>query len=207
MLLVFGRRIAGVICVVLMLVFSCALRLDAQTVTAQLSGTVTDTQGAFLPHATVTIRNTATGNVRTLTADDQGRYLASNLQPGPYEVEVQADGFSRKVFNSITLNVGDVEKLDAPLGVGSVSESVEVTAADSLMQTETSSNGTLVDNKQVVELPLSNRQFYSLALLSPAAYAPAQNSTLGFRGGINIAGASEISNQFTFNGIFNNDMG
>ena len=207
MSLVSGRRIAGLICVALMLIFSSVLYMNAQTVTAQLEGTVTDAQGASLPHATVTVRNTATGNVRTITADDQGRYLAPNLQPGPYEVSIQADGFSRKVFNSITLNVGDVEKLDAPLAIGSVSESVEVTAADSLMQTETSSNGTLVDNKQVVELPLSNRQFYSLALLSPAAYAPAQNSTLGFRGGINIAGASEISNQFTFNGIYNNDMG
>ena len=207
MLLVSGRRIAGVVCVALMLVFSSAARMNAQTVTAQLEGTVTDAQGASLPRASVSVRNTATGNQRTFTTDEQGRYLAPNLQPGPYEVSVQADGFSRKVFNSITLAVGDEPRLDAQLAVGSVSESVEVSAAGTLMQTETSSNATLVDNKQVVELPLSNRQFYSLALLSPAAYQPAQNSTLGFRGGINIAGASEISNQFTYNGIFDNDLG
>jgi hypothetical protein len=176
-------------------------------VNAQLEGTVTDASGGSVPKAKVTVRNTATGNSRTFIADDQGRYLAPNLQPGPYEVAVEADGFSRKIFSGITLNVGDAQRLDAPLAIGSVADSINVSAAESSIQLSTSSNSTLVDNKQVTELPLANRQFYSLALLSPAAFQPAQNSTLGFRGGINIAGATEISNQFTYNGIFDNDMG
>ena len=166
-----------------------------------------DKQGAGVPGSSVTVRNTATGITRVVKSDEQGRYEAPNLQPGPYTVTVDSQGFSGKVFTGITLNVGDIIRLDAPLDIGSTSESIDVTASESLLQTQTSSNGTLVDNKQVVELPLANRQFYSLALLSPAAYQPAQNSTLGFRGGINIAGTTETSNQFTVNGIYDNDMG
>ena len=181
--------------------------LYAQTVTATIQGTVMDTGGAAVPAAKVTVRNTATGSTRVLTADAGGRYTAPNLQPGPYTLLVEAPGFASKTFSNITLSVGDDQRLDPHIDVGAVSETVNVSGTEDLIQTNTSSNATLVDNKQVVELPLANRQFYSLALLSPAAYQPAQNSTLGFRGGINIAGASEISNQFTYNGIFDNDLG
>jgi hypothetical protein len=181
--------------------------LHAQTVTGQVQGTVTDTSGAAVPKAVVAVKNTATGIVRTVQADDQGRYLASNLQPGPYTVTVEAQGFSRKLVTNITLTVGGVQTQNVALDIGAVTDTVDVSAVESTIQTSTSSNSTVIDNKQVVELPLANRQFYNLALLSPAAYQPAQNSTLGFRGGINIAGASEISNEFTFNGIYDNDMG
>ncbi len=192
------------------LVFALAVApsaLYAQTVSATLQGTVMDTGGASVPGAKVTVRNTATDATRVIMADAEGRYTVPNLQPGPYTLLVEAAGFSNKTFNNITLSVGDVQRLDPHIDVGAVSETVTVSGTEDLIQTATSSNATLIDNKQVVELPLANRQFYSLALLSPAAYMPAQNSTLGFRGGINIAGATEISNEFTYNGIFDNDLG
>jgi hypothetical protein len=179
----------------------------AQTVTATLSGTVADVQGAMIGDATVTVTDTATGAVRTIQTDSGGRYSAKALQPGPYKVSVTMSGFASKDVSGVTLNVGDVKDLPVILSIGSAGETVNVSAEESSIQTETSSNGELIDNKQVVELPLANRQFYNLALLSPAAYQPAQNSTLGFRGGINIAGATEISNEFTVNGVYNNDMG
>ena len=179
----------------------------AQTVNATLNGHVLDVQGAAIATATVTVKNTATGAVRTTVSDAEGRYQVTALQPGPYEVKATMQGFTATLLTGITLNVGDVQELPVSLAVGGASDTVNVTAAESLLQTQTSSNGTVIDNKQVVELPLANRQFYNLALLSPAAYQPAQNSTLGFRGGINIAGVSEISNQFTLNGIYDNDMG
>ena len=181
--------------------------LHAQTVTATIQGTVMDTGGAAVPGAKVTVRDTATGATRVLTADDGGRYTAPNLQPGPYTLLVEATGFASKTFENITLSVGDDQRLDPHIDVGAVSETINVSGTESLIQTTNSANATLVDQKQVIELPLANRQFYNLVLLSPAAYQPAQNSTLGFRGGINIAGATEISNQFTYNGIFDNDLG
>jgi hypothetical protein len=131
----------------------------------------------------------------------------NSLIPGDYQITSEAPGFSKKVLKNITLNVGADVRLDVLMTIGEASTTVEVEAQGALVDTQASSNGTVIDNKAVVELPLANRQFYSLALLSPAAYQPAQNSTLGFRGGINIAGASEISNQFSINGTFDNDMG
>jgi hypothetical protein len=181
-------------------------RLQGQTVTATLSGTVDDIQGAVIAGVSVTVTNTATGATRKMLADSAGRFVANGLQPGPYVVTAEMSGFAPKTISEITLNVGDVKDLPVVLSVGSVTDTVSVSASAATLQTETSSNGTLIDNKQVVELPLANRQFYNLALLSPAAYQPAQNSTLGFRGGINIAGASEISNEFTINGVYNNDI-
>ena len=112
-----------------------------------------------------------------------------------------------KTYDKITLSVGDVQTLNAHVDLGAVSETINVSGTEELLQTATSSNAAVIDNKQIVELPLANRQFYNLVLLSPAAYQPAQNSTLGFRGGINIAGATEISNNFSYNGVFDVDMG
>ena len=196
-------------CIYIVFIFSMLLSgiIHAQTVSARLSGTVADTQGAVLANVSVTVTNQATGAVRKLTTDAGGRYEANSLQPGPYIISAEMSGFTSKTITGITLNVGDVKDLPISLEIGSVNDSVSVSAAETSIQTETSSNGVLIDNKQVVELPLANRQFYNLALLSPAAYQPAQNSTLGFRGGINIAGASEISNEFTLNGVYDNDMG
>ena len=194
------------ICSLILFVASCVAPLHAQTVTATLSGTVDDTQGAVIAGVAVVITDTATGASRKLVADSGGRFVANNLQPGPYTIMAEMAGFAPTTITGITLSVGDVKDLSIVLTIGSVSDTVSVSAEVSSIQTDTSSNGTLVDNKQVVELPLANRQFYNLALLSPAAYQPAQNSTLGFRGGINIAGASEISNEFTVNGVYNNDI-
>ncbi|MDE3105204.1 MAG: TonB-dependent receptor [Acidobacteriota bacterium] len=179
----------------------------AQTSTATVEGTVTDATGAAIPGATVTVLNTATGISRQAKADDEGRYFVNSLIPGTYSVTGEASGFSKRVLTGLTLNVGADLKEDVVMTVGEASTTVEVVAQGQLVDTQASSNGQIIDNKAVVELPLVNRQFYSLALLSPAAYQPAQNSTLGFRGGINIAGASEISNQFSVNGTFDNDMG
>jgi hypothetical protein len=172
-----------------------------------VTGHVEDVQGAVIAGATISIKNTGTGASRTTATDASGLYIITNMQPGSYVVTVTMSGFATKTLTGVTLNVGDTKEIPVTLTIGGANDTVSVEATEPLLQTQTSSNGTLVDNKQIVELPLANRQFYSLALLSPAAYQPAQNSTLGFRGGINIAGASEISNQFTLNGIYNNDMG
>jgi hypothetical protein len=179
----------------------------AQTSTATVSGTVVDVTGASIANADVTVLNTATGQSRKVKSDADGRYFVNSLIPGTYQVTGELPGFSKKVLKDITLNVGGDVKLDVPLSIGEASTVVEVQAQGMLVDTQGSSNSTVIDNKAVVELPVVNRQFYSLALLAPGVAPPGQSSTLGFRGGFNVAGASEISNQFTLNGTFNNDMG
>ncbi len=180
--------------------------LHAQQTQASLTGQVLDPQGASVPGAAVTITNTDTAIERTVQTNSGGRYTVTNLNPGPYKVTVKASGFTEKVLSGIVLQVGQDEGLDVPLSLGSESTVVEVTAAAAVTDTESASQGTVIDNKEVVELPLNQRTFYSLATLSPAAYLPGQSSTLGFRGGFNVAGNNETANTFTINGIDDNDQ-
>ncbi len=92
-------------------------------------------------------------------------------------------GSSRRPARQPTLNVAAKINQDFTLQVGDAHEKVTVVGESDMIQTATASTGTVIDNKKVVELPLNGRQFYSLALLSPGAYAPAQNSTIGYKGG------------------------
>jgi hypothetical protein len=173
---------------------ACCMSLCyGQAITATVQGVVSDAGGAAVSGASVKVENTATGISRSGQTDSAGRYEFTALNPGAYQITVEASGFSKKVLTGIALQVSQEARIDIQLEVGQVVNTVMVQASGALLETETSSNGTVIDNKKVVELPLSNRQFYSLALLSPAAYQPAQDSVLGFRGGINVAGAPETT--------------
>ncbi len=192
-----------------MMLAACSLApaaLHAQQTQASLTGQVLDPQGASVPGAAVTITNTSTAIDRTVQTNSGGRYTVTNLNPGPYKVTVKASGFTEKVLSGIVLQVGQDEGLDVPLSLGSESTVVEVTAAAAVTDTESSAQGTVIDNKEVVELPLNQRTFYSLATLSPAVDLPGQSSTLGFRGGFNVAGNNETANTFTVNGVDDNDQ-
>ena len=183
-----------------------SLSTYAQNTEASLTGQILDPSGAAIPGAQVTVTNVGTAIARAVQANTSGRYLVTNLNPGSYKVSVEASGFSTKVLTGITLEVGQAGSLDVPMALGLSTQTVEVTALAAVTDTETSSDGTVIDNKEVVGLPLNQRTFYGLALLSPAAYIPAQNSTLGFRGGFNVAGNNETANTFTINGIEDDDQ-
>lgn len=178
----------------------------AQQTQASLTGLIQDNTGSTIPGAQVEITNTDTNISRKVMSDSAGRYLVSNLNPGKYALRVVMAGFSRKELKGITLNVGAQDSLDVKLEIGAVTDVVDVQAEASVTNTESASAGSVITNQQVVGLPLNTRSFYGLALLSPAAYLPAQNSTLGFRGGFNVAGNNETANTFTVNGIDDNDQ-
>ena len=195
---------AGVFFSIVVLLLS--LSSYAQNTAASLTGQILDPTGAAISGAQVTVTNTGTALTRTVQANPSGRYLVTNLNPGIYKVSVQAAGFSTKLLSGVTLEVGQAGSLDVPMALGLSNQTVEVTAQAAVTDTESSSAGTVIDNKEVVGLPLNQRTFYGLALLSPAAYIPAQNSTLGFRGGFNVAGNNETANTFTINGIEDDDQ-
>jgi hypothetical protein len=182
-----------------------ASALLAQTPTATITGIVTDPSQAAIAGAIVVVRNTGTNISHSILTSKAGEYTAPLLPVGPYDVTVEAVGFKKSVENNITLQVDQVARLDFTLAIGRASETVEVTSQLPAVQTDSSEVGQVVDNTKVVEMPLNGRQFYSLATLVPGAYPPVQNSTLSFRGGINVAGSSEVSNNFTLNGFYNND--
>jgi hypothetical protein len=181
--------------------------LSAQGPTASVTGQVKDPSGAALTTARVVARNTATNSERIANTDSSGLYLIGGLQPGSYEVLVEADGFKRAVRAGLVLQIDQEARIDLVLEIGNVSEAVTVTEATPVTATESASTGQVIENRKVVELPLNSREFYGLALLAPGAFQPAQNSTLGFRGGFNVAGSSETANNFSVNGIDNNDTG
>lgn len=177
-----------------------------QQTQASLTGQILDPQGAAISGSQVVVTNVDTSIARTVQSSDSGRYTVTNLNPGKYSVSVKSSGFAEKVLTNIVLAVGQDGALDVTLNLGSTSDIVTVNASAAVTDTESSSQGTVIDNQKVVGLPLNQRTFYGLALLSPAAYMSAQNSTLGFRGGFNVAGNNETANTFTVNGIDDNDQ-
>src|SRR5258706_8419485 len=178
----------------------------AQDNTATITGQAIDPSGAGIPGAAVSARNVQTGLERQTVTGETGNYTIPLLPVGAYELSAVKDGFKKNVQSGIVLQVDQRARVDIQLQVGAASESIQVTAEVPLTQTETSSVGAVIDNQKVVEMPLNGRQFYSLALLVPGVAPPAQGSILSFRGGFNVAGSSELNNNFTLNGLENNDQ-
>lgn len=178
---------------------------SAQSFTATLRGTVRDQSGAVIPGATITVRNVNKGWVRTTVTNESGDYVITQLPADSYSVTAQATGFKTEVREGIVLQVGQEARLDFTLAVGELEERIVVTAGAPLVQSENAMVGNVIDEQKVKELPLNGREFWQLAQLAPNVFNPPQGSTLGFRGGFNVAGNPEVNNYFLLDGIDNND--
>src|SRR5215510_3440679 len=179
--------------------------LAAQGVRATIVGRVTDDTGAVVPGAKITITNVGTNESRSVVANDNGEYAIPQLSPGQYTLTVEYAGFNTVVRSGIVLETNQQARLDVVLKVGTLTEEVQVSAATPLVTTENATLGNVVDQKKIVELPLNGRDYLQLAFLQPNVFVTAQGSNLGFRGGINVAGNSEIANQYLLDGVDNND--
>ena len=185
---------------------ACFLTQDvwAQGIRATVVGRVTDESGAVVPGVKITITNVGTNESRTVVTSDTGDYVMPQLPPGDYSLTTEMIGFS-KVMQRFVLETGQGARVDVVLRAGAIAEQVDVTAASPIVSTEDASIGNVVDQKKIVELPLNGRDYLQLAQLQPNVFAPAQNSTLGFRGGFNVSGNSEVANNYIKDGIDNND--
>src|SRR5437660_1440248 len=179
--------------------------LAAQGVRATIVGRVTDDSGAVVPGAKITITNTGTNESRSITVNDNGEYAIPQLAPGQYTLTAEYTGFNKAVRSGIVLETNQQARFDVVLKVGALTEEVQVSAAAPLVTTESATIGNVVDNKKIVELQLNGRDYLQLAFLQPNVFATAQGSNLGFRGGLNVAGNSEVANQYLLDGIDNND--
>ncbi len=141
--------------------------LAAQTYQGRILGSVTDPSGAVISGATVTIRNTATGVVRTLTTNAAGDYNAPNLEPGPYVVAAQAASFKRAQRTGLQLEVAKDIRADFKLEPGAVNETVTVSEESPVVETTNDVLGGTFSNKAINELPLLGRDFQNLAVLQP----------------------------------------
>lgn len=185
--------------------FLFASALFAQAPSASLNGYVQDASGAAIGNAAVTIRNSSTGITHTTKTGPDGEFKFLMLTPSSYEINVSAAGFQSQVQSDVVLEVAQQASTRFQLKPGRVSESIQVQSEAALTDTESSAVGAVIDNQKVLELPVNARSFYSLALLAPGVALPAQNSTLGYRGGFNVSGSKETWNSFSLNGVDDND--
>src|SRR5215831_5323289 len=166
----------------LLFVFALAARAFAQQTTATVVGTVTDPSGASVPDVRVQASNLATNVSRETLSDGTGAYSLPNLPPGVYRITASKTGFQSSRLDNVTLQVEQVARLDIRLQVGNVTETVDVAADAALLQTETSSAGTVIDAGKIVELPLNGRNFIQLAQLIPGVQAGTPGSITVRRG-------------------------
>jgi hypothetical protein len=153
------------------LILTSSLCLYGQSTYGTVDGSVTDPSGAALPGAKVTLTNTGTQEKHTQTTGGEGSYQFVNVIPGDYRLDIEKSGFKHFGRTNVTVQVQQDTHIDAALTVGQVSETVEVTSETPLLQAETSSLGTVVEERQATELPLNGRNIFNLITISPAAVA------------------------------------
>src|SRR5216683_740469 len=208
-----GRRSVAVCCVLfLLMVLAGAIQSAwSQEVTAAVVGTITDPSGAPMKGADVTVTDTERGTVWTTKTNDSGSYTLPRLPVGNYSVKVSAEGFDTAVYPAFTLVLNQTARVDVQMKVGKVTQTVEVTGAAPVLQTETTQVNTVIDSVTNDLLPLATRNYVELTLLSPGSVSPdpanfnnGDNTASGARPYIN--GNREQANNFLLDGMDNNQV-
>jgi hypothetical protein len=169
--------------------------------TASIAGTVVDTSGAVVQGAEITVRNTDTGAVRTVNSGDTGAYSVTNLPVGKYRVEIKRQNFAQFRVADVILTVDQVLTINAALKPGASTETVEVNAANlPPVDLESAQVSNLVEQRQMVSLPLITRNPYQLVLLSPGT-----SVSDNYVGGFSVNGQRDRNNNFLLDGADNND--
>src|SRR6185369_11191224 len=139
----------------------------SQQITGSIRGTVTDPSGAVVDGATVSAKQSETGLTRTTASDHSGVYLLLDLPVGHYQLQVERSGFQTYLQQGITLDVNEAATISVSLKVGTGSDRVEVNADADLIESTVTSLGTVVSERELLDLPLNGRNFTQLGLLQP----------------------------------------
>jgi hypothetical protein len=180
--------------------------------TATLEGLVSDQHGAVLPSVEITLTSQELGIRRVSRTDDGGRYQVAALPVGAYRIEARAPGFQTQIIESLTLEVGRRVTQNFQLKVGDVSQVVQVSAANELIEPSSVSINHMVDQRMVQEAPLNGRYFLDLALRVPGSVTPPQGafSAAPMRGlgalAFNTGGNREETVNYLVNGITLNNL-
>jgi hypothetical protein len=190
-------------------------QLMGQVDRGSIAGITTDSSGALVPGATITATEIQTGQSVKVTTNNSGSYEVNLLHIGTYTVTAEKLGFRRTVQANVEVTVNQVVRVDLVLQVGALTQIVEVNAAPPLVQTDTSSLGTIEDQRRIVDLPLNGRNFIQLAYLGPGANSGASGSNVS--GGVfenergnealSVNGLRVSNNNFLLNGVDNNEFG
>lgn len=177
----------------------------AQGVRGSIAGQVTDPTGAVVKGASIRLVNANTGtDVRTIQTSDGGDYRFIEIEPGAYDLIVSASGFGEARLTGIDIEPNRTVTLDVALTAAGVTDQVEITASDELVDKESAQLGTTVEHERVVGLPLNGRNALQLALLQPGV----QPGGGGFGGGLGIRvnGNRAVENNLQLDGSNNNEV-
>jgi hypothetical protein len=199
------------------LLLFCALPIQAsaQVAGGTILGTVRDSTGAVIPHAEVSVRNTATDVTTTVTTNTDGLYRAPNLVPGLYQISASAAGFAT-VVETATLDVGTELSANLKLPVGTANQKVEVTGEAPEVATSNSTVSAVVNERTVQELPLNARDWTALAALEPGVATVRTEIGLNANPGrvnrgwgtqMTVGGNRPQQNNYRMNGVSMNDYG
>lgn len=177
---------------------------QAQTSTATLTGTVQDQTGALLPNVMVTVVDVDRNVAQATRSNEAGSFAVPALRPGTYSLIAELPGFRKFVQEGIALQVSQAARVDIQLSVGSIEETIQVQGSTSMVETETSSRGSVIDQKKIMDLPLNGRDYNQLALLAPGVLAPTPRlAFMNFRGAMNVNGNRAFANGFLLDGADN----
>ena len=190
--------VLAIVCIVLQI--ASTPPLPAQITAGRIGGTVRDTTGSSVPGATVTITNNGTGISQTAKSGTSGDYLFEAVYPGTYTLKTEAPGFQQFIANEIHVNTQNNTTIDVKLAVGKVDQSVTVTAAAPLLQTQDASIGQTVSGQQVNDMPLQVRDWTTLGLLSAGTVTTGTSANPQF----NVMGQNSTQNDFRLDGIDDN---
>ena len=180
--------------------------LNAQSHRGAIRGRVQDASGAIVAGATVTAVNEATNDQRSTTTSDTGAFAIAELTPGSWRVEIAAPGHKAHV-QRVLLAVNQERRADAQLELGALTDRIEVSAPTADVRRDSPAVGTVVENRQILDMPLDGRNFLELTLLAPGAVPAAQGSAGSVRGdfSFSVNGGREDFNSFLLDGADNID--
>src|SRR6266403_257730 len=203
----FTRHVA--ISLILSGLFVLAAAAESSRTSGTLQGTVTDSSGAVIPNAKITLRNTLTNQTRTVETNDQGFFRAEQLAVGTYEMRAAQPGFAPYEHAPLQLSLGQTVYLAIVLAPASESASVTVNAQPFVMDTSQTSVVSSIDQERIEELPVRNRNYLDFVLLSPGvSSAPAASGAAATPlagSGFSFGGLRTRSNNVSIDGLDNND--
>ena len=176
----------------------------AQQGTTEVRGRVLDPQGAMLPGATVTVRNQDTGMFREVVTSADGTFFVSGIVPGRYEVSAELQGFKKFARRDVELELGKTAGLDLPLEVGSLSETVNVSAESPIVDVSSKEVGGNITTRELVELPTINGNFVGFVGLLPGIVPTISTESFG-SDSITVNGQDPRNNNYMLDGGNNND--
>ncbi len=200
-----GQALSCRVICVLLVVFLFHVSSHGQVTTGTLLGTVQDPSGAAIHGAKVTATNLQTGLTRSALSSEDGGYAINLLPVGDYSIRVESAGFKSEERSPVTLQINSRARVDFTLQVGNVSEKVEVTGSQPVLDTDTAETGQVIESTRVEQLPLNGRQFVQLTLLTPGVVPEVKgtlSSPLALSGlSVNANGARYESNAYLLDGV------